>query len=212
MKKNLTLTVLALFATGILSMDAATLFWDANGTAGCGGLGNWGGGAVQGNFWGTACDTGLTTWNSATPDSAVFSANSTPTVTNAITVNKITVSFSVNILGSSTMTFAGTDAGADVGNGLTLTLTAPYTGSLFTKTGAGRLELSNATAGPGITRWKINQGFISFPTAARVNTPPATLVPDYLTIDSAGLASSLLGTDLTATRGITIGAGGASFG
>src|SRR5690349_19039482 len=94
---------------GLSVSSAATLFWDANGAAGCGGVGNWGSGAVQGNYWGTACDTGLGVWNNANVDSASFGGTGvTVTVTNAVTVNKLIVNSAAYILGgASTVTFSG---------------------------------------------------------------------------------------------------------
>src|SRR6184192_819563 len=110
MQKSLLRFILFLTLCGAsLSASAASVFYDANGSLGCGGVGNWGSGAAQGNFWGTACDTGLTTWNNANVDSAIFSGTlAIVTLTNNITVNLCTFNISgFNLAGGSTLTFSG---------------------------------------------------------------------------------------------------------
>jgi hypothetical protein len=165
---------LALFGlqSSLCTTSAATLFWDANGAAGCGGAGNWGSGAVQGNFWGTGCDTGLgILWNNANPDSAVFSGTAgAVTITNTgITVNKITVQTTgYSIIGSPALTFSGAGAGVDFSSAVNpnnFTLSCPYAGSLLTKTGTGRLTLNNA--GSTVSKFLIQGGEISSAAISR---------------------------------------------
>ena len=171
MKKNPTATLCVTLMMSVLSSQAATLFWDANGAAGCGGAGNWANGS--GAFWGTACDTGLTTWNNANVDSATLSGTgATVTLTSGITVNKITVQATGYILsGGSILTFSGTGAGIDWNTaGSSFQLSCPYAGSLLTKTGSGRVNLNNSSS--TISKYLVQGGEISTAAVNRFGTAP----------------------------------------
>ena len=210
------LTTCVIFALSNFSTHAATLFWDANGAAGCGGAGNWGSGAVQGNFWGTACDTALAgVWNNANPDNAVFGGTAaTVTLTNAVTVNKITVQISgYTVAGSPAMTFSGAGAGVDWSGGSVnnnFTLSCPYNGSLLTKTGNGRLTLNNSSS--TVSKYLVQGGEISTAALNRFGAAPGSFVSDFLTLDGGGWGIDTNPEDLGLNRGVTLGPGGGYFG
>src|SRR5690242_17001590 len=90
MKRSSATLLSIIMMSSALSSRAATLFWDSNGVStGCGGAGNW---DTTSALWGTACDTGLTTWNNGNVDSAVLGGTlGTVTLTSGITVNQITI-------------------------------------------------------------------------------------------------------------------------
>src|SRR5262245_52771670 len=118
MKKKLFVALLLLAISTMGVHAATTLFWDVNGiTTPCGGTGNWGTNTTSPAFWTTTCDTApFSVWNNANLDSATFSAASTPTITNNITINKLTwtvASSTLTIAGATTMTFSGAGAGVD---------------------------------------------------------------------------------------------------
>ncbi len=195
------------------TLHGATWFWDVNGSAAvCGGTGSWGSGGVQGPFWTLSCDSGaFAAWNNANVDSATFPSASAPTLTNSITVNKITTLIGVTIGGTSTLTFAGTNAGVDAQHSIgATTLTCNYTGNLLRKTGPGRLDLNNANN--TMAKYYVAEGFVTVGAVNRLGTVPSTLVSDYFTFDGGGLSTSILSGDLGSTRGITIGAAGAFLG
>src|SRR5207244_2048624 len=140
--KTLALIQSLFLALGAMQASATTLFWDVNGaTTPCGGTGNWE--TTANAFWATACDTAGAVWVNANGDSARLTVASVPTLTAPITVNNIQVDVSGITFGNAAVvanrfTFSGASAGVNCNHasGAT-TLTAPYTGSLFTKTGPG---------------------------------------------------------------------------
>src|SRR5438874_8935074 len=122
MKRTLIAISLFCLAMSALPVRAATLFWDVDGVgAGCGGAGTWSAGGTSNQFWcATACSTApFQSWtNNATPDSATIGGTPglsvTINVTNAITVNNITMNVNSNTFtGTSKITFSGAGAGVN---------------------------------------------------------------------------------------------------
>ncbi|WP_237712346.1 hypothetical protein [Pedosphaera parvula] len=201
------LSVLALF---LQHSRAATLFWSADGTT-AGGAGTWDTTSAR---WGSAASGPFPSiWNNVNVDSPSFGGTAgTVTLSTAMTVNSLITTVNGYIFsGSPVLTFSGANAGV-VANHVTssTTLSCNYTGSILNKSGTGRLELNNSLNTIG--KYKVTGGFLTFPSVNRFGTAPASLVADYFNLDGGGLAGSGATGSLGATRGITIGAGGAFLG
>ncbi len=210
------------FTTSISS----SLWWSANGST-LGGTGTW---DVTNTRWGaTNAPPFSLIWNNSLTNTATFGGTGgTVTIGANVTVNQIIiVSSNYTIQGSSTATFAGDGAGVDVpgvNNGdatNNLTIKVPVAGSVLTKTGGGRLNLNNTANSVGL--WVVKNGTIgtgnvtSNPANGIFGTGnPASLVTNFLTLDTGGLSFTALGVpssfSIGATRGIYLGSGGGKIG
>ncbi|MBN8419765.1 MAG: autotransporter-associated beta strand repeat-containing protein [Verrucomicrobia bacterium] len=156
---------LAMGAAGFVhpgsELKAASLTWDTvsgNGSSITGGSGTWTHGL--GN-WNTG--SGDTTWNSATPDDAVFMGTAgTVTLGGDVTVGNITLNTGYTLAGGgNTLTLLNSTITANT----TTTISATLGGSTgLIKSGTGFLTLSGANTYTGVTL--INSGVLSVTTLA----------------------------------------------
>jgi autotransporter-associated beta strand protein len=228
MQKNLLPTVLwktlllALFAwlAVCVSTQAASVYWDINGTAaGCGSTtpaGNWG---TNTAMWGDSGGTAVTA-NWVDGDTAVFSAGTDASGPYVITVvTPITVGSIIREEGSPTIsatagnpfTFASgalpVDAGPSPGTLVINAFFAPANG-VVTKTGAGILSVGTSqTSFQG--KWICNAGTLSFPGDLRIGILPGA--PDQITLNGGRIRSSTASVVFDATRGVVLGASGGGF-
>lgn len=216
------LAVSMLLLVGASNAFAVDFWWDGDG------LGTQDGGAGTWNTtlarWSTT-DEGTTfaAWSNtgAATHHARFDDVAASVTVGTVSVNHITFSptpSAAYILTGGTITFSGTNPTITVNTtGITnTTLTSVYTGSSqLTKDGAGRLEL-NASTNTLVGGYKIKAGFINLAAANRLGsgvTLPGTLDADWFVFEGGGLTTSnAAAQDLGATRGMTLGTGGAWFG
>jgi autotransporter-associated beta strand protein len=208
MKMKLPLFASIIFLVG-LSLQATTLYWSADGTN-LGGVGTWN---TSSTNWGAAPGGPFDlVWTNANVDSAFLDGTAgTITVGTPVTVNTITnnVAGFTFATASSTITFAGADAGVDhtsTATKLTLGLVA---GATFTKTGTGRVELANN--GNTVGRYSIFGGIIS--TANSNKWGSATGATNFLVLDGGGgWGIDTTSQSLSPARGIYLNSGGGSLG
>ena len=133
-KRAIRWSVLAVFAL-VLGAPAATLTWNADGVAGdpTGGTGTW---DTASSLWDNAGT--MTTWSSATPDSALFGGTAgTVTLGGAITAGTLTFNTASYVLdlGANALTFTSL-AGSSLSS-----ITINGTGGSLVKAGAGDVTL-----------------------------------------------------------------------
>jgi autotransporter-associated beta strand protein len=197
---------------------AADRYWAPTGCdPNLGGAGTWDNG-ITANWSPNSTGGGCVTWNNAASDSAFFlgGAGYTVGVSGSKTVNKIfrvAGGANVNLTGSVTITFAGTDSGVDSDTSGYLTLSCNHAGTI-TKTGPGRLEANNAN---NTAKWILKAGMVTIAAANRLNTGTGGYNgSDFLTFDGGGLGYAIAATAtskfLPSHKGITVAAGGAFFG
>ncbi len=136
-------------------LNAATYYWDADGSTasnnidgtGLGGTGTWN--TSTANWWDQTNDVA---WPNAA-DTAVFTNAYTPgvispatvTLSGALTANQLSFFRSGYTLGGTSLTLAGTDAGLQANLGESATIASQISGSVgLIKTGGGSIRLSNA--------------------------------------------------------------------
>ncbi|HXD05592.1 MAG TPA: ESPR domain-containing protein, partial [Burkholderiaceae bacterium] len=93
----------ALLVCAVSQLDAATLYWDVNGTAaGLGGTGTWN---TSNTNWNDSTGTAAPrSWNNTTPDDAVFGGTgATVTVGSGITFGTMTFNTANYVLGSGSL-------------------------------------------------------------------------------------------------------------
>ena len=101
--------------------------------------------------------------------------------------------------------FAGTTGSSTVNS---MTMSCPVTGPVITKSGGGRLNMSNT--GNSVGRWIVNAGALTGANANQIagTGVPASLVTNYFTLNGGGLGFAV-GTSSSitvgATRGIYLG-------
>ena len=153
-----TLSIALLVGMAVANVQAATLYWDANGAAaGTGGTGSW---DTTSSLWRLDSDTGaLGTWTNigSNNDAVLAGSTGTATLTANISVNDITVNPSPSGTytiagGGQTLTLNGTAQSVlDVASGSTLTITSGLAGvNGFTKSSAGTLILDGAGGTNGL--------------------------------------------------------------
>lgn len=197
---------------GSVTSDDATLtvwevplpgdrYWSGNGVT-VGFNGTW---DTTSPRWGTnaAGPFGLP-WANANNDSAFFnSPGGTVTLGEAITVSNLVGGATYTFLGTNVLTFA-TNSGVVCPG--TITFNCPLQADTLTKTGAGRLHLGSTAN--SVNKFVVTGGIVSLQGINTLGAAPAELVPDRLTLDGAGLGFEGVAPSVSATRGITLGAGG----
>ncbi|MCX8092284.1 MAG: hypothetical protein N3I86_15340, partial [Verrucomicrobiae bacterium] len=210
-------SIAALTTVGLFSLRAADRYWAP---IGCdpnqGGAGTWDNG-ITANWSPNATGGACVTWNNAATDSAFFygAASYAVTVSGNKTVNRIVRiagGGNVNLSGSVTITFAGTNSGVDVDSLGYVTLSCNHSGTI-TKTGPGRLEANNCN---NTAKWIFKDGMTTFAAANRFNPFGGYTGSDFITFDGGGVGIAWMSTvaakSLPSNKGITIAAGGAFFG
>ncbi len=211
------LTVLGIAAKS----TADDLIWSGNNSSD-GNAGTW---DTTNAHWSTTSGGPYTTiWSNSPVNNAILQGTpGTMTTGAAVTVNLITINTALAattnswLLGNSTtlttnkITFSGTNSGinANYTSGTTWLRNAAQ--GTLTKTGPGRVELDNTSM--GITKYFINGGALTVPNVSRLGTAPGSLVSDFFTFDGGGFGinTATVTSDLGATRGVTVMAGGAFF-
>ena len=203
------------------SAIAADLIWSGN-NASDGNAGTW---DTTNAHWSTTTGGPYTTvWSNSPVNNAILQGTpGTMTTGAAVTVNLITINTALAattnswVLGNSTtlttnkITFSGAGSGINANYSTGTTWLRNAAQGTLTKTGAGRVEIDNTSM--GITQYFINAGSLTIPNENRLGTAPATLVPDFFTFDGGGFGvnSKTTASDLGATRGVKVLAGGAFF-
>jgi autotransporter-associated beta strand protein len=157
--------LIIVLASSLASARAASLTWDTDGVSGgaTGGAGAWN---TAGNFWDNSGV--MTTWNNATPDSAIFGGTAglvtlgANIIADSVTFNTAgyTLDLGANRLANNT--FAGSGALTLLGNGGSNVLASgvsSYSGSLTLA--GGLLEIANGATlpnGSGITIQGVRAG------------------------------------------------------
>ena len=207
------ITGLAVIA-GTLGTQAADLTWDADtGTTGAqDGVGNWN--TVANNWWDGAANV---TWNNATPDNAIFGAASgaagTVTVPSNTTNTVGNITFNApgsgvyNIAAGSSTTSKLNLSGnptINVASGVFATNLVVFSGTSFTKLGAGTFVLkagaANINSGPTV----VGAGTLLIGTSSG-----RLVIPGNLTITNGSLAQ--LGQSEQIADSATLTVDGATF-
>ncbi|MDB6025107.1 MAG: hypothetical protein JWM68_1330 [Verrucomicrobiales bacterium] len=208
-------TILSIFVATLCAATshAATLYWSGTPPTE-GGAGTWN--TTAAHFGDTNTGPFTRKWTNANLDSVVFEGTAgavAMSATNTVETVIIPVSgYSFSGGAGTLLNFSGTNAGIDATyTSGTTSLNGIYGGSVLTKTGAGQVTLNNSSH--TVSKFVVKGGFFAIAAANRLGTtPPATLVPDFLTLDGGGLGTSIASADLGATRGIVLGAGNGFFG
>ncbi|MGZ5545894.1 MAG: beta strand repeat-containing protein, partial [Limisphaerales bacterium] len=193
------------------------LFWSADGIT-RGGAGNWATNTSSVARFGNSSDGPFTQlWSNTSGKGAVFAGNGgSVTNTTNITVSVITVgSDGYTFEGTTNITFSGSGAGVNysyvaTGDSHKLSFNGPLAGSLFTKTGAGRVHLNNS--GNTVSKWSVKEGMISITTVGRLGVLPGSPVADLVTLDGGGLGFDGTSPTMDTNRGITLGTNGGKLG
>ncbi|MDB6026254.1 MAG: hypothetical protein JWM68_2477, partial [Verrucomicrobiales bacterium] len=207
------MSLLCLTLLGVSSANAADRYW-TTGACVVGGAGSWDNtsAAFSPNSTGGAC----VAWVNTASDAVIFSGANTLSytvqMTSNKTVNKMTRNgtAAVNLLGSFTVTFAGTTPTVDTPALASLTMSVNCTGTI-TKTGSGRITLNNNASTP---KWILQGGMI---LAARWDFFGVATGSDYITFDGGGIGIGFASTHtagyvISSNRGIIIKGGGAFVG
>ncbi len=203
------------------SVMAADLIWSGN-NASDGNAGTW---DTTNAHWSTTSGGPYTTvWSNSPVNNAILQGTpGTMTTGAAVTVNLITINTALAattnswVLGNSTtlttnkITFSGAGSGINANYSTGTTWLRNAAQGTLTKTGAGRVEIDNTSM--GITQYFINAGSLTIPNVNRLGAAPGSLVPDFFTFDGGGLGvnTATVASDLGATRGVKVLAGGAFF-
>jgi autotransporter-associated beta strand protein len=207
MKRALLPAVLFLASLSV-ARSATNLYWSADGIN-AGGAGAWN---VTGLNFGTSISGPFDrAWTNANVDSVILDGTvGTITVGAAVTVGKITNNINGNTFAtaSSKITFSGTGAGVEHFGTTKLTLPT-IGGTTFTKTGSGRVELSNNAN--TVTRYTILGGVIT--TANTNKWGSGTGATNFLVLDNgAGWGIDSTSQSLSPERGIYLNSGGGALG
>ncbi|MGZ5568795.1 MAG: beta strand repeat-containing protein, partial [Limisphaerales bacterium] len=185
-----------------------------------GGSGNWSTANVNWGFSPSGPYSYI--WQNTNIVSAHFGGTGgTVTATNGITVNRIYFESSGYwINGTSNLTFAGANAGADIpgaNNSSTtnvVSITCPISGPLFVKTGGGRLHLYDTANAIG--NWIIKGGAVEAQGRSKFfgSATLPSLVTNFITLDGGGFGFVLGGTGwtLNTNDGIYLGSNGGQIG
>ena len=206
MKYIFVLIVASIVSLLPVSTHAVDKFW-------LGGSGPW---DTTTATWGTN-DAGpfTNTWANNTTDSAAFPGSASYTMTPGVNIslNKLTNNCTAGTLSiipgvGTQVTFGGTTPRIHTATKLAFTVPIKGTGVTLTKSGAGQLQLNNN--GQTLAKFIVNGGIISSANTNKYGSIGVGSAADAVTLDGGGI-----GIDSTSQLpgfGITVGAGGGSFG
>ncbi|MCA0014763.1 autotransporter-associated beta strand repeat-containing protein [Mesorhizobium sp. B292B1B] len=168
------LPVALMFGLGTGGAGAADLYWDANNSGiGIGGTGTWDTSTSSWNTTGNDVAGPFTTWNSATPDNAIFQGTAgTVTLGAPITAGSLTFNVNGYNITGSTLTLGGATPTITAAGSATINSVIAGSAGL-TKAGAGTLTLSGVNTFSGSVT--VNAGTLgltgtnSFTGAVNVN-------------------------------------------
>jgi hypothetical protein len=200
--------------TVVQSLPAGDRFWSADGITG-GGAGTWD--TATSSRWGLSAGGPFDMkWRNTNGDNAVFIATGatpgTVSVVSPIIVNKMTITNasgtatygfagggSITFTNDAEVYFAGSNGSSDINS---VTMNCLLSGPVLTKTGGGRLSISNT--GNTVGRYVVTQGIIGATTSSQFGVAPTDVLTNYFTLDDGagiGFAGSTTAA-ITATRGI----------
>ena len=200
--------------TVLASLGAGGSFWSADGTT-AGGAGTWDN--TTPNRWGLSASGPFDLrWYNRNPDNAAFVATGAAPGAVAIGVGGVTVNrMSItNLSGTATYSFnggtltlsntaeiylAGSNGSSDINS---VSMGCLLSGPVVTKTGGGRLSISNT--GNTVGRYVVSGGIIGATSGSQFGVAPTDVLTNYFTLDDdAGIGFSGLTTaSINATKGI----------